>query len=626
MKLIFPKKKRYGVFGIGIFNQLRIKGFCKFQGLECCMKKFKDIFVFLYRSTNRYLRNILMVISLFGLIEILLAIRIPFVNADLINALAYNQWSSFKHWAVVLLLLFAGQLLVGFCNKYLLVLFSENMEKNIRNGVFKYVLAQPAVFTEKHSTGDILSRLLNDTPKIKGFITGVALQFCFDALAIIIAFSILIQRSWVLSLLVFAFAPLAILAGVFFKAKISAATREVQEKVAVFTAKAQTWVSRFMGVKIYGIEAASSKQFESDSRQYAQATIKAGKWNILMGAVNTVFLGAPSVLVLIVGGNYCLQGRLSIGELFAFLTFSTYFIAPLQRIVALINVELPRMYPIYERFVEFGMVSCHPAPDAGSPGKSRGLRVKPAMTNAAKGLRVMSAKTDAAKGLQIKSVMTTESKRFSAQPLEITGLEYEKNGFRLSVPRLLFHPDTVYGIYGANGSGKSTLAKILKGVLPLQSGKITFAGNDDISSESQSFLLSQDAFFFDGSLQENISLFEQDGDTAKYKEIIRRLDIEKYEQLFAETVSAERSRMLSGGELQKVNIARLFYSNRPVLLLDEPDSFTDSATKSILKEWILEAKKGRIIIVITHDKDLLDICDAVYTLEKIEPKHSIIRL
>ena len=559
------------------------------------MKNFRDVFVYLYSFTDRFLRNILGVIFLLGLIEIFFAIRIPFVNANLINALVYNQWDVFKYWAVIILLLFAGQLLVGFCNKYLLVQFNENLEKNIRNGVFKYILAQPAFFTEKYSTGDILSRMLNDTPKIKVFFTGVALQFCFDTLAIVIAFSILIHRSWVLSLIVFAFAPLAILAGMFFKEKIGASTHEMQEKVSIFTAKAQTWVSRFIGVKIYGIEKASSKQFEGDSQQYTQATIKAGKWKILMSVVNAIFLGTPNILVLVVGGHYCLKGQLSIGELFAFLTFSTYFIAPLQRVVALINVELPKIYPVYERFRDFGMA------DNG----------------------VSKERCSDCNHLYFSQFTVKKD----CYLLEIKDMEYEKNGFRLSIPYLSFQVNTVYGICGANGSGKSTLTKILKGVLPLKSGSISFVGNDEMTTESQTFLLSQNAFFFDGSLQENITLFERDGgNVAKYKEIIRRLDIEKYEQLFAEMVNAERSRMLSGGELQKVNIARLMYSNCSVLLLDEPDSFTDSSTKNILKEWITLEKNGKIIIVVTHDNELLDICDIMYTLEQVEPKHSIIRI
>jgi len=551
------------------------------------MRKCRDIFIFIYRFTSPFLRNVLVVISLLGLIEIFLAIRIPFVNANLINALAYSQGEAFKHWAIILFLLFAGQLLVGFCNKYLLVLFNENMEKELRNGAFEYVLTQPATFTEKYSTGDILSRLLNDIPKIKNFITGIALQVCFDVIAIVVAFSILVQRSWVLSLIVFVFAPLAIAAGAFFKSKIGIASREVQEKIAAFTAKTQTWVSRFIGVKIYGVETVSLQQFETNSQKYTQAVIKAGKWNILMNAVNAVFLGAPSVLVLIVGGYYCLQGQLSIGEVFAFLTFSTYFIAPLQRIVGLINVELPRIEPIYERFKEFGMTDCRTS--------------------------------------KLKKMESEKELNYELLPLEITGLEYEKNGFKLSIPYLLFYPGKLYGISGANGSGKSTLAKILKGVLSLSSGKIIFPGNDELTPESQTFLLSQDAFFFDGSLQENITLFEPDNDISKYKEIIRRLSMEKYESQFSETVSAERSKMLSGGELQKVNIARLFYSNRPVLILDEPDSFTDAATKETLKEWIIQFKAGRIIILITHDKELLGSCDRIYSLEQVAPKHSIIR-
>jgi len=538
------------------------------------------------------LRNVLLVITMLGLIEIFLVIRIPFVNADIINALVYSQWDSFKFWGTVLIFLFFGQLLIGFCNKYLLVLFNENMEKNIRSNLFGYILSQPSTFSESHTTGDILSRILNDTPKIKGFITGVALQFCFDFIAVVIAFSILIHKSWVLSLIVFAFAPMAIISGAFFKSKISATSREVQETVAVFTSKVQTWVNRFALLKIYGVETASYRQFNRDSLKYTNAAIRSGKWNILMTAINAVFLGSPSVLVLIVGGYYCLQGQLSVGELFAFLTFSTYFIAPLQRIIAIINVELPRIYPIYQRFKEFG--------------------IKESEINFTNNNYL--SKTHQ----KFRFILSNSCHKKTNYPLEITDLEYQKNDFRLSVPYMSFHLGNIYGISGINGAGKSTLAKILKGVLLPKSGKIN-------CSDNETYLLSQDAFFFDGSLMENVTLFDSDCDIAKYKKIIKILDIEKYEELFVETTNAELSRRLSGGELQKINIARLMYSNRPVLILDEPDSFTDASTKSILKNWISEMKHDKVIIVITHDKELLNICDMVYSIELFESKHYIIR-
>jgi ABC-type multidrug transport system fused ATPase/permease subunit len=131
------------------------------------------------------LRNLLIFIAILGLVEIFFATRIPFVNADIIDALAYTQWDSFKHQALLLIILFIGQLVVGICSKYSLLVFHAHLEKNVRNAIFRYALAQPAAFSEKYSTGDILSRMLNDTPKLKGFIVGIVLQFCFDALAII---------------------------------------------------------------------------------------------------------------------------------------------------------------------------------------------------------------------------------------------------------------------------------------------------------------------------------------------------------------------------------------------------------------------------------------------------------
>ncbi len=558
------------------------------------MKKYRYVFVFLYRFLSPSLKKTLVAIFLFGLVEIFLTIRIPFVNADLINALAYSQWDIFKHWAIILLLLFAGQLIVGLCNKYLLVLFNENMEKNLRDGVFEYLLTQPAVFTEKYSTGDILSRILNDTPKMKNFIIGVALQFCFDVIAITVTFFILFQHNWVLSFIVFAFAPLAIFTGSFFKIKIGGTTREVQEKVAIFTSKAQSWIVRFVAVKIYGIERISFRQFEKDSQQYTHSTIKAGKWNILMNTVNAVFLGAPSILILVVGGYYCLQGKLSIGELFAFLTFSTYFIAPLQRMIALINVELPRIYPIYERFKEFGIA-------------------------------------DYNHSIVTQTLSTKKNCMLKINTLEINNLEYinEKSDFGLSIPKLIFHTGHIYGIQGTNGTGKTTFAKLLKGILSPQTGTVYFSNTQQVRPESQIFLLSQNAFLFDGSLLDNIKLFSDDCDMEKYHTIIRLLNIEKYESILSPSDNnIDKSRMLSGGELQKINIARMMYSQFPVLIMDEPDSFVDTNTKTILMDWIRQNKKNKIMIIITHDCELLEICDTTYHLESIteKPNHSMIRL
>lgn len=542
--------------------------------------RYVNLSKFLFKFVNSSKLKVLLAISIFlSLIDICVIIKIPFINSDVINALVNSEWNVFKSAVMLLIIFFAIRVINSFIVKYILLLFTVQFENNFRKTVFKYIVNQNYNFSEKFHTGDIMSRIINDAPRLNNFIAGIFFQLIFDFIAIFVALYILSTRNLLLTLIIVLFAPLAIIAGKFFKKKINLTTAEVQGKISLLTSKIQTWVSRFNGIKNYAIEPIAINQLNNESNVYSNSAVKAGLWNSLMNTVNVLILSFPTILILIVGGHLYMKHQITIGEIFAFSAFSSFFIVPLQRIAAIINIELPKIYPIYDRFCDLGF-----------------------------------------NNYKNKATIKQDVSPFDkVKQLNIKGLEYfnEKANFSLKIEKMTLNIDDIAGVEGTNGSGKTTIAKLLKGLLTADKGNISLTNENITSKETISgnvFFMSQDRFYFDGNLIENITLFESLPDKKRYDNIIKNMGISGLSDKLNNSKKSDNSRLLSGGELQKINIARLLYAKNSILILDEPDNYLDADIKKVLIENLLHIKSGRIIILITHDKDFLAVCNKRFSI------------
>ena len=180
------------------------------------------------------------------------------------------------------------------------------------------------------------------------------------------------------------------------------------------------------------------------------------------------------------------------------------------------------------------------------------------------------------------------------------------------------------GIFGDSGSGKSSFINLLIGLINPESGKILI-NEKDINSNIYQWRKSigyvpQNIFLIDDTLKKNISfdLENNSENLTRLNESIRQSELTKFIETLQnglETIVGERGSRISGGQLQRVGIARALYNDPKILVFDESTSALDNETELEILKNIYKFKNKKTLIIITHKKDLLKECDKIYKLE-----------
>lgn len=205
------------------------------------------------------------------------------------------------------------------------------------------------------------------------------------------------------------------------------------------------------------------------------------------------------------------------------------------------------------------------------------------------------------------------------------GFSYPGTDKTVFVDRCLyFKKGMLYGISGANGVGKSTLLEILLGMYPDDTaGSVLYNGIDQLEIDRYALrvknigVAEQEPPILEDTIEANLMLLSPGQDTDKVNKYIDALGLREMVSVAPnglETILDERRQNISGGEKQKIAIIRLLLQNPSVMLLDEPTSALDRASRSALIEILQQKKRDHIVIVVSHDSDLLEACDAVIEL------------
>jgi len=201
--------------------------------------------------------------------------------------------------------------------------------------------------------------------------------------------------------------------------------------------------------------------------------------------------------------------------------------------------------------------------------------------------------------------------------IELKNLSYSyiDNLSVLSKVNATFFSGKIIGIKGPSGSGKSTLAKIILGLIDPTNGLIKLNGdNIDNSYELRNNVsyVPQYPYIFNGTIKDNICL-NMPVDENKLSNIIKIANLHFAKDRLNDKINNEIS-TLSGGQIQRIGIARALYSSRCVMIFDEPSSALDKKAEGLIKKSLLKIKNDKIIIIISHSDNLLEICDDVIEL------------
>ncbi len=518
-------------------------------------------------------------IQLFGLIT-------PLLTQIILDRVVVQR-SNVTLMAIGLGLLIFGLFRVAMTGlrQYLLDHTAQRIDAALIVGFIRHTFRLPLSFFESRYVGDIMARV-RENDKIQRFVTGEALSIVLDIMTVFVYIGLMFWYSWKMALVALAILPpflfLALIATPFLQ-KIS---REI------FGAMAKQ--SSYLIEALTGVHTVKSMAVEQEVRWHWEEllnhSIKTNFRGQVIGNKLQVFSSTIEVVattaVLWLGAWQVIQNQLTIGQLVAFNMLLGSVINPFKRITVLWN-QLQEVIIAVERIND-----------------------------------VLDAKPEENLEQQRQIIGSIQGHIV----LENVTFRYHPDSDRNILENLNFeiHPGQTVALVGRSGSGKSTLAKLILGLYVPTEGRILIDGRDltTISLRSlreQIGVVDQSNFLFGGTIRENISISHPEASLAAITEAATQAGANEFIEklpLGYDTPIGERGGTLSGGQCQRLAIARALLGDPRLLILDEATSNLDAESERIIQNNFNTILQGRTTIIIAHRLSTIRNADLILVLDR----------
>jgi len=474
---------------------------------------------------------------------------------------------------------------------YFMMSVGERVVTDLRRAVFDHLLGLEPAFFESARTGELISRLTNDTTLLQQVIGYGLSMFLRNGLMMAGAAAMLFVASWKLALLVLVGAPATLLPILLLGRRVRRLSRASQDRVADVSAYVDEAVHEIRTVQAYAHEDADRASFA----RHAEAAYRTGVERIshkafLISAVILIAFSAVGI-ILWIGGHDVLAGRLTQGELAAFV-FYAVVVAAGAGTVAEVWGELQRAAGAAERLAE--LLDTAPsivAPADPMPAPRGGPNC-------------------AALDLEFDDVLFA----YPARP-EVVAL----GRFALRVA-----PGERVALVGPSGAGKSTVFALLIRFYDPQQGAVRVGGVDLRRMEPRAArrlvaVVPQEPVIFAASVLENVRYGRPSASLAEVTAACEQACADEFIARLPQgldTPLGERGVTLSGGQRQRLSIARALLADRPVLLLDEATSSLDAAAERLVQQGLEALEKGRTTLAIAHRLATVQNADRIVVLER----------
>lgn len=443
------------------------------------------------------------------------------------------------------------------------------IETDMRHDLFAHLQRLSFRFYDETKIGQIMARLTSDLFDITEFSHHCPEEFFIAGLKITIAFVILININIPLTLLMFAQIPLMIICTIYFRRRMRKAFKMSRNQIGEINSGVEDSLLGIRVVKSFANEDVESAKFEQGNTDFY--AIKKLQYRYMAGfhTVVRLFDSFMYISVVIAGGFLIIKGRMSAGDLTAFVLYANTLLQTIKRIVEFAE-QFQRGMTGIERFLEI-------------------MDVKEDITDSENAVEITSVKGE----VKFDNV-TFKYHDNKENVLENINLDI-KAGENVA-------------FVGPSGGGKTTLCSLIPRFYDVTAGKITLDGIDVRDIKLQSLrsnigVVQQDVYLFSGTVYENI---EYGRPGATKEEIIQAAkEAGAHEFITAlpngyDSYVGERGVKLSGGQKQRISIARVFLKNPPVLILDEATSALDNESEMLVQKSLERLAKGRTTLTVAH--------------------------
>ncbi|MRI34748.1 type I secretion system permease/ATPase [Endozoicomonas sp. OPT23] len=500
------------------------------------------------------------------------------------KVLVHHALKTLDVLAVGLLILIIFEITLEGLRSYLFAHTTSKMDIELGCNLFDHLLKLPLAFFQSRPVGQIVQRV-RELENIRAFLTGNTLTVLLDILFSFVFFGVMYLYSPKLTLIVLASIPFYILISVLVTPEIRRRTEERFQRGAATQSFLTESLTGMETVKAMAVEPKIRQRWEEQLSAYVKATYRSSILGIYGGQSVQLVSKVVTMLLMWQGALQVIDGNMTVGELIAFNMFSGQVAAPILRLAQL-----------WQEFLQF-RVSMERLGD------------------------LLNTQTEPLQGMNRPSLPKLRGE-----------IEFRQVIFRYEPGRpealrnlnLMIPAGQSLGVAGLSGSGKSTLMKLIQRLYIPEQGRVYIDGNDLTLLDPawlrrQIGVVMQENILFNRTVHDNIALANP---SASMNRVIEAATLAGAHEFILElphgynTELGERGIGLSGGQCQRIAIARAILTNPAILIFDEATSALDYESERIIQQNMKKICAGRTVIIIAHRLSAIRDCDTIAVMDK----------
>jgi ATP-binding cassette, subfamily B, bacterial MsbA len=556
---------------------------------------YRDLFPFLRPHLGRFILALVFG-ALFGLISGLLPLVLSHVNSqvfpqgknkvDMLSDAVNGTGAGINSVLLVCSIIpfiFILRSLCDYLNSYYMAWVALRLLADIRCQLYTHILKQSLEFFNRERSGNLISRVANDTRMAQTALTSISSDLIKQPLTIISAFAVLIHLDWKFTLVSLFLFPVCMIPIVYYGKKVRRQGKLEEEKVGSMMSILQESFAGIRVIKAFAREEYEAQHFDSLSKEQFRSGVRVRK------AIEIVSPMVEAVAAVGVGLAlfYVWYTHLSAAKFLALLAGIFMLYDPVKKL-SRIHLVMQQCFNATHNIFEI-------------------LNRKPLIQDRPDAIDISGSTGD----IEIENVT------FRYRP----GLPAALRGIDLHI-----EPGRYYALVGSSGAGKSTILSLLLRFYEPEGGVIKLDGRDinaikQNSLREQIGMVSQETFLFHDSILNNIRYGRMDATKEEVLEAAKQAYAHDFIMLQPngyETVIGDKGCLLSGGQQQRVSIARALLKNAPVLLLDEAMSALDSEAEREIQAALDRLSEGRTVIAIAHRLSTVLKADQIVVMDKGE--------
>jgi ABC-type multidrug transport system fused ATPase/permease subunit len=533
-------------------------------------------------------RSLVALAAAFGIVRYLIPLALPWsvkvLVDDFLGAARARPPIQLDLLMAALVALYVVFAIVSYWRSYLAGLAGHRLIFDLRRDLYQHVQRMSLSFFDRQRIGAVVARMTSDIASAQNFVGAAFVNTAMDLVSVLAIIVVLWVAHWKLALVAVAVLPCYAVISHRLTQQIRRQSRTIHDQLEEISGELHEQMGAMATIQSFTQEEAEARAFERHSLRYLRSVLVSVRLQSVALGVTGFLTALGPILVLWFGAHEVLAGRLTVGTLMAFYGYLGLLYQPVQRLAELTLVvsnsraAMDRIFEVFDTYPE--------------------VRERAGATALAR----------------VRGELAFENVSF----------RYDGGSPVLDGISLRIAAGTMVALVGPSGAGKSTLVKLLPRFYDVTAGRITIDGVDlrelTLKSLRQHIgIVAQEPLLLSGSIAENLRYGRPDATDADVREAARLAFATEFIERLPDGYEAEigeRGLRLSGGEKQRLALARAFLKNAPILILDEPSSALDPESEALIKRALAQLLRGRTALIIAHRLSTIEHADEVVVLDR----------